>query len=91
MAPRLAAQFDIPLVFYGENEAEYGNPIADTETSTRAGKYFTAQSDDGILLSGVPLTDVLSRYQLPRYELQQYLPIDPGQLAVKSIEVQYVG
>jgi len=91
MAPRLAAQFDIPLVFYGENEAEYGNPIADTESSTRDEKYFSAQSDDDILLSGVPLTDLLGRYQLPRYELQQYLPIDPGQLADKSIEVHYLG
>ena len=29
LGPRLAAKFKIPLVFYGENEAEYGNPIAD--------------------------------------------------------------
>ena len=91
MAPRLAAQFDIPLVFYGENEAEYGNPIADTESSTRDGRYFTAQSDDEMLLSGVPLSDLLGRYQLPPYELQQYLPIDRGQLSDTSIEVHYLG
>ena len=24
---------NIPLVFYGENEAEYGNPIADNNSS----------------------------------------------------------
>ena len=28
LGPKLAAQLGIPLVFYGENEAEYGNPIA---------------------------------------------------------------
>ena len=28
----MALLHDIPLVFYGENEAEYGNPIGDTET-----------------------------------------------------------
>ena len=27
-APKMALLHDIPLVFYGENEAEYGNPIA---------------------------------------------------------------
>jgi hypothetical protein len=27
-APKMAARMDIPLIFYGENEAEYGNPIA---------------------------------------------------------------
>jgi N-acetyl sugar amidotransferase len=91
MAPRLAAQFDIPLVFYGENEAEYGNPIADTESSMRDGKYFSTHADDEILLSGVPLSDLLGRYQLPRYELQQYLPIDSEQSARASIEVHYLG
>jgi N-acetyl sugar amidotransferase len=91
MAPRLAAQFDIPLVFFGENEAEYGNPIADTEISTRDDKYFSAKSDDEILLSGVPVAELLGRYRLPRYELQQYLPINAGQLAKTSIEVHYLG
>ena len=32
LAPKMALLHDIPLVFYGENEAEYGNPIADTDT-----------------------------------------------------------
>lgn len=91
LAPRLASQFDIPLVFYGENEAEYGNPIADTENSTRDGKYFTAQSGDEILLSGVPLSELLNRYKLPLYELQQYLPIGHDQIAKSSIEVHYLG
>ena len=29
LGPKMAAKFKIPLIFYGENEAEYGNPIAD--------------------------------------------------------------
>jgi len=35
LAPKMALLFNIPLVFYGENEAEYGNPIEDTKTSKR--------------------------------------------------------
>mgnify|MGYP001321065177 CR=1 FL=1 len=35
LAPKMAALFDIPLVFYGENEAEYGNPIKDTTSAKR--------------------------------------------------------
>ena len=35
LAPKLAMRFDIPLVFYGENEAEYGNPIDDNTTPKR--------------------------------------------------------
>ncbi|HRE31718.1 MAG TPA: N-acetyl sugar amidotransferase, partial [Candidatus Berkiella sp.] len=35
LAPKMAKLFNIPLVFYGENEAEYGNPIGDTNNSLR--------------------------------------------------------
>ena len=31
---------NIPLVFYGENEAEHGNPIADNKSSLRNKSYF---------------------------------------------------
>jgi hypothetical protein len=37
------------------------------------------------------VAELLGRYRLPRYELQQYLPIDAGQLAKTSIEVHYLG
>ena len=35
LAPKMAVKFGIPLIFYGESEAEYGNPIAETATSLR--------------------------------------------------------
>ena len=28
IAAKVAKQYGIPLIFYGENEAEYGNPLA---------------------------------------------------------------
>ena len=33
IAPKIALNFNIPLIFYGENQAEYGNPIVDNSTS----------------------------------------------------------
>jgi len=53
LAPKMALLFNIPLVFYGENEAEYGNPIGDTETAKRDWSYFTAEDQSKIHLSGV--------------------------------------
>ena len=37
LAPKMALLFNIPLVIYGENEAEYGNPIGDTELPSATG------------------------------------------------------
>jgi N-acetyl sugar amidotransferase len=91
MAPRLAAQLEIPLIFYGENEAEYGNPIMDAEKAVRDFQYFSAQSEENILLSGVPLSELVGRYGIARHELQQYLPADPESLESADVKVHYLG
>jgi hypothetical protein len=54
LGPRMAAQFGINLVFFGENEAEYGNPIADVGGAQRDISYFSADSTDEVFISGSP-------------------------------------
>ena len=90
MAPRIAANLGISLVFYGENEAEYGNPIADTETSLRSDSYYSLP-DSEIFLSGVSISDLKSKYGVPEFELQQYKPLDLESLRNSSVEVHYLG
>ncbi|WP_214293103.1 hypothetical protein, partial [Escherichia coli] len=51
MAPKLAATFGIPLVFYGEHEGEYGNPRATTASATRSAAYHSGSHS--IYLAGV--------------------------------------
>ena len=58
LAPKIAAQFGIPLVFYGENEAEYGNPISDNATSLRDKSFYTISHLDEIYLGGVTLKEL---------------------------------
>ena len=91
LAPRLAATFDIPLIFYGENEAEYGNPIADSDSALRSSEFFASSRDDELFLSGVSLEDLYGRFGLQEYELQQYLPAEPSVLDLASVEVHYLG
>lgn len=90
MAPRIAANLGISLVFYGENEAEYGNPIADTETSLRSDSYYSLP-DSEIFLSGVSLSELKGKYGVPDFELQQYKPLDLESLRNSSVEVHYLG
>ena len=44
LAPKIAKQYNINLVFFGENEAEYGNPISDNLNSVRDKSYYTYQN-----------------------------------------------
>lgn len=90
LAPRIARQFGIELVFFGENEAEYGNPISDTESATRSDNYFSAGSESEFFLGGVPVSDLLSDYGLELVDLQPYLPLaqEPSSL---EPQVHYLG
>lgn len=91
LGPKMALLHDIPLVFYGENEAEYGNPIADTQSAKRDWSYFTAEDPSKIYLGGTSLADLQDQFGVERVELQPYLPADPAQVEKKGVEVHYLG
>ena len=91
LAPKMALLFDIPLVFYGENEAEYGNPIGDNESAKRDWSYFTSDDQSKIHLGGVSIADLKGQFGVDQNDLQPYLPANPNQIAEKNIEVHYLG
>ena len=91
LAPKMAILFDIPLVFYGENEAEYGNPISDTENAIRSSSYFTTENQNSLYLGGVSIDELKSEFGLDQNDLQPYLPADAEQISAKKIEVHYLG
>jgi N-acetyl sugar amidotransferase len=90
-APKMALLFNIPLVIYGENEAEYGNPLQDTQSAKRDWAYFTAADQSKVYLGGVSITDLIEYFGIDRNDLQPYLPSDPNEIAEKKIEVHYLG
>ena len=90
LAPKMALLFDIPLVFYGENEIEYGNP-GDGNSAQRDWAYFSASDRSRIFLGGVSLEDLQEQFGIDACDLQPYLPANPGQLAEKKVEVHYLG
>ncbi|MEI7967447.1 MAG: N-acetyl sugar amidotransferase [Betaproteobacteria bacterium] len=91
LAPKLALLHKIPLVFYGENEAEYGNPIADTQSAKRDWSYFTSDDKSKIYLGGTSLADLQDRFGVDSRELQPYLPPNPAQIEEQKVEVHYTG
>ncbi len=91
LAPKMAALFNIPLVFYGENEAEYGNPILDTSTAKRDYSYFTSDDQSTVYIGGTSVADLKGHFGVDQVDLQPYLPPDPEELERKKIEVHYLG
>lgn len=91
IAPKLAIKFGIPLVFYGENEAEYGNPIDTAVTAEQDKKYFSGVSLNEMRISGVPVNDLLGSFGLELNDLTPYLPADEYKLKEFGVESHYLG
>jgi len=89
--PKMAILHNIPLVFYGENEAEYGNPIRDTSNAKRDWSYFTEQDKSQIYLGGTSLQELIIDYGMEENDFHPYLPANPQQLEDHKIEVHYLG
>ncbi len=91
LAPKLALKFGIPLVFFGENESEYGNPIADTDSPTRSSSFFTSTEFLESKIGGVSVRSLLSDFGLELADLQPYLPAPAQQVSQAGIAVHYLG
>jgi hypothetical protein len=91
LAPKLALKYGISLIFYGENEAEYGNPIADNATSLRDKSYYTMNNMNDIYLGGVSIKELKEKYLLTNQDVSSFLPADANELAKSDIQVHYLG
>lgn len=98
---RMAAQFNIPLIFYGEMPGEYGEKISH-KTSNYAAASAGVESE-GYQLDYTGGKDVRDVYLggksvgeyvqdgVPMVDLQCYLPMDPAILQRKKIDFKYLG
>jgi N-acetyl sugar amidotransferase len=91
LAPKIAMQYNIPLIFYGENEAEYGNPLADNSSSLRDKSFFAMSNIEEIYLAGLPVRELIGKHDLEMIDLMPYLPADYNSLEKSNILVQYLG
>ena len=91
LAPKIAAQMGIPLVFYGENEAEYGNPIADNNSSLRSKSIFSSKNMDNIYLSGLSIKELKESHGLTNQDLSLFMPPTLDVINNSKIEVHYLG
>ncbi len=91
LAPKIALKYNIPLIVYGENEAEYGNPLADNATSLRDKSYYAMNNLDEIYLGGVSIKELIETYNIQLCDLMSFLPADYKELEQSKIEVHYLG
>ena len=90
-APKIAKKLNIPLVFYGENEAEHGNPISDNTSSLRDNSYFAYKNFKDLRLGGLKIKELMSRYNFDYKDFDDILPLKNEELHNFPLEVHYLG
>ena len=91
LAPKIAEKFKIPLVFYGESEAEYGNPIAEHAQSLRKDEYYSIEDIDKAYLAGVSIKELKEKHDLKMNDLSIFLPIEKNKVKDLKVEIHYLG
>ena len=81
----------ISLIFYGENESEYGNPLKDSSSAQRDWEYFSGDDESNTYLSGVSIQSLRENFGLNHGDLEPYMPANPEVLAKNQTEVHYLG
>ncbi len=87
---RMAAKFRIPLVFYGESDAEYNNPVSEF-TAIRDQKYWLNSNKNKFYLAGTPIKKLIKDHKLDFSDLKNYLPLDKNELGKTKIKYCYLG
>jgi len=90
VAPRAALHYDVPLIMYGENQAEVHNFLEGNLSPLMDISHFTRKSDkEQLYYGGVPLEE-LSKYGISKQDMYLYIPFLEEQIAEKNIEVHFM-
>jgi len=86
-AARMAVKFNIPLVFYGENEAEYGNKLKANFSPFRQ---WPQIDEDKLYFGGVSMKN-LPKHGVTLADLEPYLFPKEKDLKKVGVEIRYLG
>lgn len=90
IGPKLAALYGLSLVFYGENQAEYGNPVEENSSATMSADFFTDSGGNADLrLGGSRISEIISETGFSAADFSPYVPLAPDE--ANDIEVHYLG
>ena len=91
IGPLIALKFNIPLIFYGENQAEYGNAIKENDKPEMDESFFSTSNINNIILSGEPLGKIIKDHKFKLNDFKPYIPPEINEIKQAKIEQRYLG
>ncbi len=95
VGPKTALNYDVKLIFYGENVAEYGNRIEDNYSPLMNSDLFTCfdfdeSSLDEYRLSGLTLRELINEHGFTLSDLEFYKSPSREKVEASDLEVHYM-
>ena len=91
LGPLIAKRFGIPLVMYGENQAEYGNDANENFRPTMDPSFHSKRSLSDIRFGGETVRSIINSSRFTIDDFSPYIAPDTRELETDGIEVHYLG
>ena len=90
VAPRASLHYDVPLIMYGENQAEAHNSLEENASPLMSISHFTCKSKKEDLFFGGVHIDELPKFGVPKEDMYLYKPFLEDQVLEAKTEVHYM-
>lgn len=91
IGPKIAKNFNIPLIVYGENQAEYGNSIEENYKMNMDSKYFAIENPMDMILGGEKVKAIMEKYDFEFNEFSAYTPLTQEEISKSKTSMIYLG
>ena len=87
----MARKFNIQLIFFGENPAEYGGFENEENNSKMATSYYVDDNRENMRVSGLSLEQLHTQYNISAQDLGLYLPLTTEQHNSSNLDPRWLG
>ena len=91
IGPKIASKFNIKLIMYGENQAEYGNPLDDNRDPFMKPDFFSIDNNRKILLGGQSIDKIIRTTNFNYSDFVSYFPPTKDEIKNNELKVSYLG
>ena len=94
IGPKIAKQLNIPLVIYGENQAEYGNKLEDNLSHYMNNQFFSVEDDfnfKDIKFGGKSVQSIIDKKKFRFEDFSSYLPLRKKEVLESQIHMIFLG
>ena len=94
IGPKIAKKFNIPLVVYGENQAEYGNKLEDNLSHYMNNHFFSVEDNfnfSDLMFGGKSVQNIVDEKKFSLNDFTAYFPLRKKEVKDSKIQMIYLG